>query len=256
MSRAVLQARYDAADFDNSYPVLGGSDNPYKPFPTNEFVLVDILSDDRYGGYEYLPVWSGASVRPSQSGLSAFEIPSYLAFSPVDDVVVDSDVDNRTTGLKVYDRQLMLNPANDGISQAYVERAYYYDSKDRVVQAVERNHLGGISRTSVKYDFVGNILAQCESHQTEAGDTPPDTKTTRFGYDYRSRLQSEKTILNDGSPGIVSYAYDQLGRLCGKTYGDPNQSGFIAMCRIPGRNQYPGLDIQSDSNGIVPGFSC
>lgn len=93
----------------------------------------------------------------------------------------------------------MLNPANDGISQAYVERAYYYDSKDRVVQAVERNHLGGISRTSVKYDFVGNILAQCESHQTEAGDTPPDTKTTRFGYDYRSRLQSEKTILNDGS---------------------------------------------------------
>ena len=254
LSRAVLQARYDAADFDNSYPVLGGSDNPYKPFPTNEFVLIDILSDDRYGGYEYLPVWSGASVRPSQSGLSAFEIPSYLAFSPVDDVVVDSDVDNRTTGLKVYDRQLMLNPANDGISQAYVERAYYYDSKGRVVQAVERNHLGGISRTSVKYDFVGNILAQCESHQTEAGDTPPDTKTTRFGYDYRSRLQSEKTILNDGSPGIVSYAYDQLGRLCGKTYGDPNQSGFIAMCRIPVGTNIRGWTFKVTRTELFPAF--
>ena len=229
LSRAVLQARYDAADFDNSYPVLGGSDNPYKPFPTNEFVLVDILSDDRYGGYEYLPVWSGASVRPSQSGLSAFEIPSYLAFSPVDDVVIDSDVDNRTTGLKVYDRQLMLNPANDGISQAYVERAYYYDSKGRVVQTVERNHLGGISWTSVKYDFVGNILAQCESHQTEAGDTPPDTKTTRFGYDLRGRLLSEVSILDGSAPAVVRYGYDDQGRLVTKTCGETSVSAKVRV---------------------------
>ena len=220
LSRSTLQSRYDAADFDNSYPVLGGSGNPYKPFSTSEFTLVSILSDERYGGYAYIPVLSNASAQlPARSNPIVFEIPAYLAFASVDDVVFDSDVDSRRIGLKVYDRQLILNPDNP--SSVYVERAYYYDNKGRIIQTVERNPLGGISRTSLKYDFIGNILAQCESHQTSAGSSP-DTKTTRFRYDHRSRLLSDSTVLNGGPAAVTYYTYNDMGQLAGKIYGGPN----------------------------------
>ncbi|MDL2320477.1 DUF6443 domain-containing protein, partial [Alistipes sp. OttesenSCG-928-B03] len=103
-------------------------------------------------------------------------------------------------------------------NQNFVERAYYYDSKGRVVQTVEKNHLGGISRYSTKYDFIGNILAQHESHE-RANDAAPDIIERRFAYDHRSRLLADSTRLNGGDWAVVDYHYTDLGQLAGKTYG-------------------------------------
>jgi hypothetical protein len=87
-----------------------------------------------------------------------------------------------------------------------------------VIQTVEKNRLGGVSRYSTKYDFVGNVLASHESHQT-AQNATPDTKLTEFTYDHRGRLRSDTTKLNGGNPAVVAYGYDELGRLATTTYG-------------------------------------
>ncbi len=70
---------------------------------------------------------------------------------------------------------------NGETSGNYIKRAYYHDYQGRVIQTVEKNHLGGTSRVSLEYDF--------------------------------TRLN------NTGNWAVVTYDYDELGRLSGKTYG-------------------------------------
>ncbi len=99
---------------------------------------------------------------------------------------------------------------------------FYYDRKGRLVQTVERNHLGGISRYSNKYDFVGNVLASHESHQKAADFEGYDTKTTEFTYDHRSRLLTENTSVNGSENVQIAYHYNELGQLVMKI---PNANG-------------------------------
>jgi RHS repeat-associated protein len=101
-------------------------------------------------------------------------------------------------------------------NDVYVERAFYYDYMGRVIQTVEKNHLGQISRYSTKYDFVGNILAQHESHKT--GSATADVKLTTFVYDVRGRLLSERTVINGSDTAKVEYKYNELGQQIAKIY--------------------------------------
>ena len=198
LTREAIQDRYDAAGFDNSYPTLGGSPDPAIPFSDGSFTLLAILAESRYGG-------------------DGFTIPAGLAPAAVAETVDPAtDIDGRTCGLKTYDRLAVLNN-EDFTDIAYVERAYYYDYEKRVVQTVEKNLLGGISRTSRKYDFTGNILAAVESHEMQ-GQT--HTLRTRREYDCRGRLLAENSTLDDGTPVEIRYAYDGLGRVVGRTTGD------------------------------------
>ena len=66
---------------------------------------------------------------------------------------------------------------------------------------VEKNSTGGISRTSTKYDFRGNILAVDESHS--AGSLTI-TKGTTYSYDQRGRMLSERGIDYDLNGNIVT----------------------------------------------------
>ena len=86
---------------------------------------------------------------------------------------------------------------------------------------VEKNHLGGISRISTKYDLAGNVLAQHESHQPGSGLTA-DTKLTTYTYNGNNRglIASETTTVNGGTSGTVTYSYNELGQLTGKIYGN------------------------------------
>ncbi|MDR1198836.1 MAG: DUF6443 domain-containing protein [Prevotellaceae bacterium] len=141
--------------------------------------------------------------------------PSNLAFEPVAGVCTLADLDTvKVRHLKAYEIVKILADSAAG----FVERAFYYDSKSRIIQTVERNHLGYISRYSSKYDFVGNILAQHESHKT--GSSAPDTKLTAFTYDQRGRLLTEATTVNDSDTAKVSYRYNELGQQTAKIYGD------------------------------------
>ena len=121
---------------------------------------------------------------------------------------------DNATGSLTYEKLAVL--ANDTIT-GYHQRACYYDYKGRVIQTVERDTEDGILRTSQRYDFVGNLIAQRESY-TRAGKTDDIDRT--FTYDDRSRLLSETTQVNGGEEAVVYYEYDELGRLAARRLGE------------------------------------
>ncbi len=176
-----------------------------------------------------------------------------LLFKAVADIVTPDDMDNRTQGFKTYEKVAILN---GDVNVGFVERAFFYDYKGRVIQTIEKTPLGGISRYSTKYDFVGNILASHESHQT-SDETEPDIKLTEFTYDHRNRLLTETTTLNDSAPAIVHYTYDDLGRLTAKTYGIPAKPDFgaITMDKIPIGTNIRGWKFEVDPSLPVPGWN-
>ena len=121
---------------------------------------------------------------------------------------------DNATGSLTYEKLAVL--ANDTIT-GYHQRAYYYDYKGRLIQTVERDTEDGILRTSQRYDFVGNLIAQRESY-TRAGKTDDIDRT--FTYDDRSRLLRETTQVNGGEEAVVYYEYDELGRLAARRLGE------------------------------------
>ena len=139
-----------------------------------------------------------------------------LDFQPIEGLTATDGESLRydnATGSLTYEKLAVL--ANDTIT-GYHQRACYYDYKGRVIQTVERDAEDGILRTSQRYDFVGNLIAQRESY-TRAGKTDDIDRT--FTYDDRSRLLRETTQVNGGELAVVAYSYDAVGQLSGKTYG-------------------------------------
>jgi len=147
-----------------------------------------------------------------------------IIFASVANVVTTTDLSSSTRQMKVYEKVYdAVNPS------AFAERAFYYDYQGRLIQTVEQNLLGGISRTSFKYDLLGNILARHESHQSSASSAA-DIKLTTCSYDTRGRLLSESTTVTSGGvtslAATVSYSYDRLGVLQKKTYGNSVEDTF------------------------------
>ena len=105
---------------------------------------------------------------------------------------------------------------DDAGEPRYVERTYFYDYKKRLMQVVERNPEGGISRTSYDYDLVGNVVRYKELRQPYAG-ADEDMVTASYVYDNRRRLIREVRALNYENSVAVDYEYDDLGKLVGKT---------------------------------------
>ncbi len=166
--------------------------------------ILDSITVDNFGGtllsaYEY--------------GSSA---PHGLRFEPVEEIVSDEDVSEKIRGFKTYEKQLIVRDSSwMSEDNEYVERAYYYDYRGRLVQQVEKTHLGSILRKSYKYDFRGNILAAVESHTSE---TFADHLRISYQYDSRNRVTREYAVLNGGTPAQVYFTYDDLGRLASKTF--------------------------------------
>ncbi len=212
VTRASAQTNYNNLSINNSYPQLGGGTPDTPPSAIGSFTLICKLSQTRFGGGVYRTA--------SSTQTSSFTVPSYLAFSPVSGVAESADLDNmKVIGYKLYEKIALLdgNTETSGGNANFIERAFYYDRKGRVMQVVEKNSTGGISRTSTKYDFRGNILAVNESHS--AGSLTI-TKGTVYSYDQRGRMLSERVSINGVEKATVNYSYDALGNLTGKSYGN------------------------------------
>ena len=214
VTRASAQTNYNNLSINNSYPQLGGGTPDTPPSAIGSFTLICKLSQTRFGGGVYR---TAASTQTS-----SFTVPSYLAFSPVSGVAESADLDNvKVIGYKLYEKIAMLDGSENGnagsSNTSYIERAFHYDRKGRVMQVVEKNSTGGISRTSTKYDFRGNILAVNENHS--AGSLTI-TKGTTYSYDQRGRLLSERVLIDGVEKAAVNYSYDALGNLTGKSYGN------------------------------------
>ena len=212
VTRASAQTKYDNISPDNSYPQLGGGTPDTPPSIVGNFTLICKLSQTRFGGGVYRTA--------SSTQTSSFTVPAYLAFSPVSGVAESVDLDNvKIIGYKLYEKIALLDGSENGNTgnTSYIERAFHYDRKGRVMQVVEKNSTGGISRTSAKYDFRGNILAVNENHS--AGSLTI-TKGTVYSYDQRGRMLSERVSVNGVEKATVNYSYDALGNLTEKSYGN------------------------------------
>ena len=147
-------------------------------------------------------------------------MPAALAFEEIPDMTCDLTgiepetlLDTSTTGLPTYEKLATITDSSIG---GEYHRAFYYDYKGREIQRVECDFEGNILRTTSRYDLIGNLLAQRESY-THGGKT--DVLDRTFEYDSRSRMTEETAQFNDGEQAVVSYTYDELGQLTGKTYG-------------------------------------
>lgn len=147
-------------------------------------------------------------------------MPAALAFEEISDMTCDLTgiepetlLDTSTTGLPTYEKLAAITDSSIG---GEYHRAFYYDYKGREIQRVECDFEGNILRTTSRYDLIGNLLAQRESY-THGGKT--DVLDRTFEYDSRSRMTEETAQFNDGEQAVVSYTYDELGQLTGKTYG-------------------------------------
>lgn len=205
---------------------------------------------------------SGTKTVYSNTAMILMKAPivEYLSFKPVANVVSEEDRDNRTRSLKTYEKMAVLG--GDTTAGAFVGRAFYYDYRGHVIQTVEKNHLGGISRYSSKYDFAGNVLKKHEQHSLGQELSTPDDyyqKLTEFTYDHRGRLLTEQTTLNGSEPATITYMYDQLGRFSGKAYGPSDKLETITLDRLPVGTNIRGWTFRRDrasTSDVVyaPGF--
>ena len=152
------------------------------------------------------------------TGANAPPVPSALAFEVVDPGITGvyapatTDRTGTSLGQKYYEKQLILEGGRYSYSNPkYVERAFYYDNLGRLLQSVESNAQGGITRESFNYDFVGNPVSRHIS--ATAGNTTV-TKLTAFDNDTRGRVTAEYTYLNGATTPTTSviFTYDVLGR--------------------------------------------
>ena len=167
-----------------------------------------------YGRAEFQDYLDTASKNDIESLLSAGTLldsfdygtygnrPSTLAFSAVSGVTPAVD-QTRIKGLKTYEKVAILSGA--GTPTTYVQRAFYYDQIGRLIQTVESDAMGTVSRYSSGYDFLGAVTASREQHGS-------DYKTSTFTYDLRGRLLSESTSVNGSVTATMAYSYDPLGR--------------------------------------------
>ena len=122
-------------------------------------------------------------------------------------------------GLKTREMVWVLG----GSANDYMERAYYYDSDGRLCQRVEKYPDGNIVRTSLAYDFAGDITARCEEHSCTDG--AEHLYYTEYAYDHRGRMTGMTRSFEGEQLAAVSYSYDALGRLSGKTITSDTPSG-------------------------------
>ena len=128
--------------------------------------------------------------------------------------LVDMRLDTvRIRGLKTYESLRVINGSNK--TEGFINRAFYYDTYGRLLQTVERNHLGGVSYFTYAYDFTGNIVYRRERVQLKTGMTE-DVLTVRYTYDHAGRLLTETTTCNDSKAVTTVYEYNEMGQLIHK----------------------------------------
>ena len=204
ISREELQTRYDTL-VDNLLPVLGGTTDMDLPYDSDgKATLSRKLAHYVFGNVEYAKATTGFVE-------TVWVVPEDMAYRGVG--FPGTPLQN-PKGLKTYEKLAVLG--DDTEEPRYVERTYFYDYKKRLMQVVERNLDGGVSRTSYDYDLLGNVVRYKELRQPYA-DADEDMVTSSYTYDNRRRLIREVRALGYGNSVAIDYEYDDLGQLVGKT---------------------------------------
>jgi len=89
----------------------------------------------------------------------------------------------------------------------WITSTIYYDSKCQPMQEITDNLVGGVSRVTHSYDFIGNVVKSQEAHGA-------NTLEYAYTYDDRSRLLNVTASFNGATPIVMkTLEYDEVGRL-------------------------------------------
>ena len=106
---------------------------------------------------------------------------------------------------------------DEGISNEYLCTVMYYDERGRVVQTKSNNHLGGMEKEYIAYNFTGQPKKRMLVHS----GNEDITQVYDYDYDHAGRLKFVKHSVN-GNPSVTLAAndYDELGRIEKTIQGD------------------------------------
>jgi RHS repeat-associated protein len=165
-----------------------------------------ILSIKYYDTYSFLSLSSISSER------------QYLVYAQKDGYEsrtqrLSSGVDVATYGLLTGSREFLLDGSNKEIVSAT-----YYNYKNTPIQILSTSHLNnGYEKEYMKYTFTGKPIKHLFEHCDGKGHTCIEEYT--YVYDQAERLKEVKHSCNDNpAVSLISYGYDELGRLQTKTY--------------------------------------
>ncbi len=104
------------------------------------------------------------------------------------------------------------NGKSENTRKGEIATAMYYDNRGRVIQTKSTNHLGGVDKEYIAYDFVGNPTQMKTVHSATGKTT--QTEIYKYTYDHAGRLLTTTHQLNSGTVTILAKnEYDELGRL-------------------------------------------
>ena len=180
-------------------------------------------------GYDIDIMTNGTTV--TQTNMEGMKALTVNWFDDYDFFNWKSGLNNAVTGIK-YNTEPGYDPmygntdtplANRGLltgsatamldDETYLYSAFYYDWRGLVVQTKSTNHLGGLEKEYVQYDFTGKPLKKMHSH------TAPQNQNLieefYFEYDHAGRLKKITHKLNDNTTEktIVNNNYDEVGRI-------------------------------------------
>ncbi len=119
-------------------------------------------------------------------------------------------------GLEIGGYTRILNA--DGTYGNMLAFKNYYDSRQRLIHTIGDHHLNGRVRTSIVYDFVGNVTKTKEEYLGIAGGN--QTIITRNEYDHAGRLLKQYHKLNTNPEvNIASLSYNEVGEMVSKILG-------------------------------------
>lgn len=92
----------------------------------------------------------------------------------------------------------------------------YYDNKKQLIQTKATNHLGGIEKEYIAYNFTGQPVRRTHIHM--ATGKPTQSEIYTYSYDHAGRLLKTTHQLTDGTSvkptaTLAENTYDELGRL-------------------------------------------
>jgi hypothetical protein len=150
----------------------------------------------------------------------------------------------KTRGLKTSTTTRVF----DQNGNTYLHTTILYDEKGRVLQTTGTNYQGNAVRSTNQYDFAGKIRSAnyTETKSLSGGGSDIYKIISKAEFDHADRLLSTlkkftrtyranattpEVITTSGEKNMVSYEYDELGRMINKTlspgYNNPNGNNYL-----------------------------
>ncbi len=203
-SQNVIRAEIDTSSirYENINVAVTEGYTLNRTFPSSNNYTLTLYSISHYDSYVNLPSWSNG----------------YLYFNEYG-IATKSD---KLQGQIVATQIRILNTSN------WLRSVTYYDDKNRPIQVISDNSVGGTDRLTKILSFDGKPLQEYHTHTSRFYTTAILTKRT-YSYDHADRVLKVKHKIGSQEEVTVSENfYNEMGQLLNKKlHQAPSRSGYL-----------------------------